>query len=308
MNNSKVNVLMATYNGARHIKAQLDSIINQTYDNIEIVIRDDGSTDDTVSIIQEYIRENKSMKKITLLDNNGKNLGCPYSFYEIFKQCEPAEYYSLCDQDDIWLPEKIAWAVERLERESKEEALVYYTACEYCDEEGKRIRLSHRQKEKLTLSDVLFYTPGSGFTIVVNEKAREKLILQAELGPELHDRWLIRGGVCFGKVLYDERISAKHVRHESAVTAGDSGNSNLFLYFLQSELRGEEAKKEKEALRFFAETFAEKLSTEEKKILDIFTKENTFFGWFQKVFYPKRLRARWGGEMALRFLFLIGRI
>lgn len=308
MNNPKVNVLMATYNGARYIKAQLDSIINQTYDNIEIVIRDDGSTDDTVSIIREYIRENKSAKKITLLDNDGKNLGCPYSFYEIFKRCEPAKYYSMCDQDDIWLPQKIAWAVERLEQESQEELLVYYTACEYCDAKGKRIRLSQRQKEQLTLSDVLFYTPGSGFTMLINEKAREQLILQVEQGPELHDRWLIRGGVCFGKVLYDKRISAKHIRHESAVTAGDAGNANLFLYFLQSELRGDEAKKEKEALVFFAQTFAKQLKEEEKRTLEIFTGKPSFTGWFQKVFYPKRLRARWGGELALRFLFLIGRI
>lgn len=308
MNNPKVNILMATYNGSKYIEAQLDSIIQQTYDNIDIYIRDDGSTDNTVQVIEEYIQQNKSNKKIVLLDNQGQNLGCPYSFYEIFRRCEPAKYYSMCDQDDVWYPEKIAWAVERLEQEDDNHVLVYYTASDYSDADGNLIRKSPQQKEHLRLTDVLYYTPGSGFTMLINEAAREKLLLDVELGPELHDRWLIRGGVCFGKVIYESRSTASHIRHESAVTAGDAGNMNLLLNFVKSELAGDDAKKEKEALRFFEKTFAKELGKEEQKILRTFTKKNSLVGWFQKVFYPKRLRTRLGGELALRFLFAIGRI
>lgn len=311
MNNPKVNILMATYNGSKYIEAQLDSIIQQTYDNIDIYIRDDGSTDNTVQVIEDYIQRNesnKSNKRIILLDNHGQNLRCPYSFYEIFRRCEPAKYYSMCDQDDVWYPEKIAWAVERLEQEDNDQVLVYYTASDYCDGDGNLIRKSPQQKENLQLTDVLYYTPGSGFTMLINEAARKKLILDVELGPELHDRWLIRGGVCFGKVIYEPRATASHIRHESAVTAGDAGNVNLLLNFLKSELAGDDAKREKEALRYFANAFEKELGLEDKKVLRIFTKKNSLIGWFQKVFYPKRLRTRMGGEVALRFLFAIGRI
>ena len=54
----KVNIILATYNGGRFLKEQLDSLINQTYDNISIYIRDDGSTDNTIDIINEYISNN----------------------------------------------------------------------------------------------------------------------------------------------------------------------------------------------------------------------------------------------------------
>lgn len=308
MTRPKVNILLATYNGAKYLKTQLDSLIAQTYDNMDIYIRDDGSTDNTVSVIQDYMKENRSNKKIYFLDNQEKNLGCPYSFYEMFRLCPPATYYALCDQDDVWYPEKVAWAVERMEREDNNRVLVYYSGSDYCDKEGKFIRKSPLQKEQLCLTDVLYYTPGSGFTMLINEAARKKLILDVEPGPELHDRWLIRGGVCFGKVIYDPRVTASHIRHESAVTAGDAGDSNLLVYFLGKELAGDDARKSKDNLRFFEQTFASELSEDERETLRIFTRKNSISGWFQKVFYPRRLRTRLGGEIALRFLFFIGKI
>ena len=94
----KIDVLLATYNGEKHIRKQLDSLLTQTYDNIDIYIRDDGSTDETVDVIKEYMNSNMSGKKIILLDNGNVNLRCPKSFYEILKKCEKADYYSLCDQ------------------------------------------------------------------------------------------------------------------------------------------------------------------------------------------------------------------
>ena len=109
-----VHILLASYNGGKYIREQLDSLLAQTYPNISIYIRDDGSTDNTVSIIQDYIAGNTSSKKIVLLENGGVNLGCPASFYQILKECPPADYYAFCDQDDIWYPDKIKRAVKKL--------------------------------------------------------------------------------------------------------------------------------------------------------------------------------------------------
>lgn len=308
MNRPKVNIVLATYNGEKYLENQLNSLINQTYDNIDIYIRDDGSSDNTVAIIKKYIEKNTSNKNIVLIDNEGKNLKCPGSFYEIFRKCAPAKYYAMCDQDDIWYPEKIEWAVEKLEKENNNQILVYYSASDYCDESGKIIRKSPVQKLNLELQDVLYYTPGSGFTMLVNEHARKKLILDVNPGTELHDRWLIRGGVCFGKVIYESRATASHIRHESAVTAGDGSNMNLLLHFIKSELMGEEPRKEKKSLIHFANTFGDMLTQNQRNTLEIFVEKNSIIGWFQKVFYPKRLRRRLGGEIALRIMFLLGRI
>lgn len=308
MQEPKVNIVLATYNGEKFIKNQLDSLINQTYENIDIYIRDDGSKDHTVEVIQEYIAQNTSKKRIILLDNGGINLRCPKSFYEIFKKCEPADYYSMCDQDDVWYPQKVEWAVERLEQEAKDEILLYYTACDYSTSEGKVLRTSPQQKEQMELKDVLYYTPGSGFTMVINEKARQELLLKVTPGPELHDRWLVRGTVCFGKLIYDKRSSASHIRHENAVTAGDAGNGNLLSNFIKSELCGSDAKNEKMALQYFYHLFEDRLAERQKETLQIFCKKNSVIGWFQKVFYPARLRTRILGEIALRMLFFLGKI
>ncbi len=309
MEKPKVNVVLATYNGERFLKRQLDSIVSQTYENIDIYIRDDGSKDNTVAFIEKYIKENAKGRRIVLLDNGGVNLRCPQSFYEILRRCDKGDYYSFCDQDDEWYPEKIAWAVERLEQEDKNEILLYYTACDYYTDKGEFIRRSPKQKEKLELSDVIYYTPGSGFTMVINEKARQELLLQVKLGKELHDRWLIRGAVCFGKVLYDERSSATHIRHEEAVTSGDAGTGNLIKYFIQQEILGPGAKEDKKSLQYFYHTFENNLSMEQKKELSVFTRDRfSLLNWFRKVFYPKRLRTRTPGEIALRILFVLGRI
>lgn len=308
MNKPKVNIILATYNGEKHIRKQLDSLLTQTYDNIDIYIRDDGSTDETVDVIKEYMNSNTSGKKIILLDNGNVNLRCPKSFYEILKKCEKADYYSLCDQDDIWYPNKVEWAVEKLEQENSNQILLYYSACDYSDEQGNLIRKSPIQKKNLQIEDVLYYTPGSGFTIVFNEKTREELLLDVVPGKELHDRWLIRGAACFGKVIYDERCTASHIRHESAVTAGDAGTMNLILNFLKAELCGNDGKQEKEALEYFASTFESRLSATEKKTLRLFyARDFSILRWLQKVFYPRRLRRRLSGELALRFLFLVGK-
>lgn len=302
----KVNIILATYNGEKYIAKQLNSLLEQTYKNFDIYIRDDGSTDNTVAIIQEYI--NKNPEKIFFLENKGKNLRCPESFYEIIRKCGLAEYYALCDQDDIWYPQKIQWAVERLGKEDNRVPLLYYSACDYSTQEGKIIRKSPKQKENMELHNVLYYTPGSGFTMVMNEMARHDFVLCTKPGNELHDRWLARCAVCFGKLIYDNRSTAAHIRHEDAVTSGDAGYKNLLVNFIKEELCGDDARREKQAIGYFYKLNKEKLTVDEQRILQLFSQKNNCVTWIKKLFYPYRLRTRISGELALRFLFFIGKI
>lgn len=304
-----VNIILAVYNGQKHLKKQLDSLISQTYENITIYIRDDGSTDESVSFIQEYIQKNTSQKRMVLLDNDNKNLKCPMSFYEILKKCDPADYYSLCDQDDYWYPDKVQWAVDALEAKKNRKPLLYFSGCDYLTTDGSLIRKSPRQYEVTTLDQVLYHTPGSGFTVVFNEALRKKMVLDTQPSLEMHDRWLIRGAVCFGDVIYDPRCTAAHIRHDEAVTANDSDNKSLLRFYLTNELFGDIVKKQKEDIIYFYRTFQSELSTEHKKILSLFAAEhNNPKIWFQKLFYKKRLRRRLPGEIALRFLFFLGRL
>lgn len=93
-----ISIVMATYNGGRFLQKQLDSLFAQTYKDIEIIACDDFSTDNTVSILKQY-------PQIKLLQNE-KNLGFVKTFEKTLKEAK-GSYIALCDQDDIWLPEKI---------------------------------------------------------------------------------------------------------------------------------------------------------------------------------------------------------
>ncbi len=97
-----VSVAMCTYNGAAYIKAQLETIITQTYLNLEIVITDDGSTDNTVQVIKEMQTNDPRIKFF----QNEKNLGYNKNFEKTFASCQ-GDYIAIADQDDIWEVNKI---------------------------------------------------------------------------------------------------------------------------------------------------------------------------------------------------------
>ena len=101
-NEEKIDVLIATYNGQEFLRQQLDSIINQTYKNIRILISDDCSTDNTREILKEYKQKDDRI----ILYFQDENLGYIKNFEFLLQKVE-SEFFALCDQDDIWLEEKI---------------------------------------------------------------------------------------------------------------------------------------------------------------------------------------------------------
>lgn len=106
-----ISVVMATYNGARFLREQLDSICNQTYPIEELILQDDGSNDETLVIAREFAAENPQMCII----RNEKNLGFNRNFITALKKAS-GEYVAIADQDDIWFPEKLEKQVRAIER------------------------------------------------------------------------------------------------------------------------------------------------------------------------------------------------
>lgn len=103
MNTPLVSIAMATYNGERFLRIQLDSLLTQTYENFEIVVTDDGSTDGTQAILDEYAKKNPRIK----WQKSTRDRGFINNFSEAISLCK-GEIIFLCDQDDIWYPEKLA--------------------------------------------------------------------------------------------------------------------------------------------------------------------------------------------------------
>lgn len=109
----KIDILLATYNGEKYLKEQIDSILNQTYKNIRLIISDDCSTDKTSNILEEY--KNKDDRISLYLQE--KNLGIVKNIEFLLKKVE-SPYYMLADQDDYWLPEKAEKSLEVLKKEN----------------------------------------------------------------------------------------------------------------------------------------------------------------------------------------------
>lgn len=96
-----ISVAMATYNGEKYLREQIDSILAQTHKNIEFIVCDDRSTDNTVAILREYQQLGKLSYSV-----NEKNLGYYHNFERALSLCH-GDYIALADQDDIWLPNKL---------------------------------------------------------------------------------------------------------------------------------------------------------------------------------------------------------
>lgn len=103
-----ISVCMATYNGEKYIKEQIDSILAQIGDNDELIISDDGSTDNTIAIIESYKDD-----RIKVLYNFGKH-GCNANFENALKRAT-GDYIFLSDQDDVWISKKVNKCIEALQ-------------------------------------------------------------------------------------------------------------------------------------------------------------------------------------------------
>ena len=109
----QIDVLMATYNGEKYLEEQINSILNQTYRNIRLIISDDCSKDNTREILKQY-EENDERIKVYYQE---ENLGYIRNFEFLLNKVEN-EIYMLSDQDDVWLPQKIEKSYELLKQEN----------------------------------------------------------------------------------------------------------------------------------------------------------------------------------------------
>jgi len=105
-----ISIAMATYNGEKHLREQLASIASQTYLPLELVVCDDGSTDETLSILHEFSTVAPFECRIF---RNEKTLGFAENFLRSASHCK-GNWIAFCDQDDVWLPTKLEDAYKEI--------------------------------------------------------------------------------------------------------------------------------------------------------------------------------------------------
>ncbi len=300
MNNRKVSVIMSTYNGERFVAEQLNSILNQTYSNIEIIVRDDGSKDNTVNIIKEYQKKYSNIKLY-----EGENLGFIKSFFELLKLTE-SDYYAYADQDDVWIENKIELAVNLLDNLDDSKPNMAFGNSDYYDENMKFISSGPKNK-KFSFLTALFACVTQGMTMTVNKKTRDMIIENMPKSCFFHDWWTYLLCIGMGNVAYTNETVVKYRRRKENATSEGQGYLRLLIWRIKNLLFKDGMRDIKQQMINFKDYYYYQLSDENKKILDLFSEEDyTFSNALKKAFYRAKIRTNIIDDLMIRIIFLIG--
>ena len=210
-----VDVLLATYNGEKYIREQIESILNQTYKNIRLIISDDCSKDNTPEILKEYEKNDNRVE----LYIQEENLGVVKNIEFLLGKVKD-KYYMLSDQDDVWKEQKIEKSVEKLKNENLD---LVFGDLEVVDENlntlygsfNKFMKLD-RKIEKYIDSYKLQYLYNciTGCTIISRKKLIDKILpLPNNSKYMVHDYWMGLMVALNGKIGYIKETYIKYRQH-----------------------------------------------------------------------------------------------
>ena len=229
-------VLMSTYNGEKYIRQQLDSLLNQTVLPDKIIIRDDGSRDDTVNILEEYSSNNSIIDYYL-----GKNMGVAKSFWNLICNAPEADYYALCDQDDVWFEDKIECALKLLDEQDKSIPLLYCGSYILTDEELNPIKSDVSKLYGYTdFAHSLMYHTSPGCTFVFNNHLRQLLV---KYDPEkeymkIHDSMIHKICALFGIVVLDKTPHMYYRQHSHNQIGMSADKFKVFMGRIRNFLSG----------------------------------------------------------------------
>jgi glycosyltransferase involved in cell wall biosynthesis len=203
-----VAVLLSTYNGAAYLQAQLESLRAQKGVSVRLHARDDGSTDDTHSILCRHAKAWPELAGAL----SGPNLGAAASFLQLLHTApDDADYYAFCDQDDIWLPNKLARAAAAL---ADEEGPALYCSNVICVAEDLRVLGVPQAHRDQRFQHLLFENIAIGCTVVLNPAARALInSCHPTHGVVMHDWWCALVIAALGAVHYDPEPGLLYRQH-----------------------------------------------------------------------------------------------
>ena len=216
----QISVLMSTYNGEKYLETQINSIINQKDVLVNLLVRDDGSKDATIEILEKYKKNNK-------LDwYSDVNLGPARCFMDLIKNVDECDYYSFADQDDYWFEDKLKIGIEKLEKYDDIPAIYF---CDKLIVDEKLSVLSEKTHEYIiSFESAMMRNIVTGCTLIINSKMREVLLEYIPQYLAMHDEWIYR--VCIsigGKCIYDNGMHMKYRQHQNNVIGSGTIRGNM---------------------------------------------------------------------------------
>ena len=256
----KISVALATYNGSRYITEQLDSILSQTMYVDEIIICDDKSSDDTVKIINQYIKE-KNLSDVISLHVNERNLGYASNFMKAVKMTA-GDYIFFCDQDDIWTKQRVQQMVDIMNSNSKilllgsefEPVTVSHSASQVPKWELAKFK-GDNSVEHLKYSPENIFIGCQGCTMCVRRSLLDKTLNYWYSG-WAHDEFVWKMALCLDGLYFYHNATVKRRVHDDNVSLGKMRDKQKRIKFLEDLY-----KSHKKTLEF-----AQSIQLPEKKI------------------------------------------
>ncbi|HEY9003861.1 MAG TPA: glycosyltransferase [Mucilaginibacter sp.] len=261
MSEPLVSIALCTYNGEQFLAKQLDSLLAQSYTEIEVVAVDDRSSDKTWEILNDYAAKDKRLR----INLNENNLGHSANFEKAIKLCK-GDYIAVADQDDIWEKDKIALMMGYAESH-----IMVYHDSDFIDEQDKRIgnqtlASKNRMYDGDSCLPVILANSIHGHTMLFDSKLKNYIFpFKAEVS---HDWVIAFAAFNIGKVKYLDKVLVHYRQHQNSVTdileqkekAGDKNkgaglrrlpvNANWLHYCLEFKNKRDEALVDKACLLF----------------------------------------------------------
>jgi glycosyltransferase involved in cell wall biosynthesis len=239
---NKIAILLATYNGGEYIDEQIRSILNQTYSNWELFIRDDGSIDNTMEIVKHYCSKDN---RIHIVDNEFTHKGACQNFGNLLKITwdEDWKFLMFADQDDFWHEDKVQITLNSMlcELYSERKPKLVYTDFEYADdclnalksETDKNISNWRKPNIERLLAENNIY----GCTMMIN-RALAEIVYPIPLCAENHDYWISLVAALFGDIVHVKKrtmLYRQHLNNVSGHYLNSSFKARLKRYYKKNE-------------------------------------------------------------------------
>lgn len=218
---SRIDILLGTYNGERFVERQIESILDQMDDRCRLLVRDDGSTDRTVLMVRQFARQHP--RQIRLLNDAGPRLGPCGNFGRLLEHSD-ADYVVLCDQDDVWRPGRIALPLERLQaierRLGVDTPALVHTDLVVVDENLRTIAPSFWAYSRISprhgghLNRLLVQNVVTGCATMIN-RSLARLASPIPANVQMHDWWLALVAAAFGRVEAIPQATVLYRQHDN---------------------------------------------------------------------------------------------
>ncbi|WP_436670204.1 glycosyltransferase [Lactiplantibacillus plantarum] len=256
-----ISILLSTYNGSKYIKKQIVSVLQQKGVQIRLFIRDDGSVDDTKSIITDFAEKDSRIR--IFLENN---IGYTKSFMRLCQLAKnSSDYYAFCDQDDVWLPDKLLRAITRLENISNNYKL-YFSGLTMVDGNLNKIGTKYYKIQDVNLGSAMVRNSVAGCTMVFNNNLNN-LNTSSNIVNKLigHDAWIFRLNLAVdGATVYDDQSFIYFRRYGTNTTS--SGTITLSRILKELSLNREQSLRY-ETARILVDNFSQYITSDNLLLL-----------------------------------------